>query len=68
MQVDETSGFKTKTILCMPIHNSTAEIMGVVQLLNKMDNTPFNANDENLFEVNIVQQIENITKVFFKFE
>lgn len=52
MQVDETSGFKTKTILCMPIQNSNGEIMGVVQLLNKMDNTPFNANDENLFEVN----------------
>ncbi|XP_028401446.1 dual 3',5'-cyclic-AMP and -GMP phosphodiesterase 11-like isoform X2 [Dendronephthya gigantea] len=48
--VDETSGFKTKTILCMPIHNSSGEILGVVQLLNKVDNTPFNANDENLFE------------------
>lgn len=48
--VDETSGFKTKTILCMPIQNSNGEILGVVQLLNKMDNTPFNPNDENLFE------------------
>ena len=54
-QVDETSGFQTKTILCMPIQNSNGEIMGVVQLLNKMDNTPFNANDENLFEVNTEQ-------------
>lgn len=50
-KVDETSGYKTKTILCMPIQNSNAEVLGVVQLLNKMDNTPFNANDENLFEV-----------------
>ena len=51
LKVDETSGFKTKTILCMPIHNSNGEILGVVQLLNKVDNTPFNANDENLFQV-----------------
>ena len=50
--MDETTGFKTKTVLCMPIQNSYGEIIGVVQLLNKMDNTPFNANDENLFEVN----------------
>ena len=35
----------------MPIHNSNGEILGVVQLLNKVDNTPFNANDENLFQV-----------------
>jgi hypothetical protein len=26
-------------------------IVGVVQLLNKMDGKPFNLNDENLFEV-----------------
>ncbi|XP_046852626.1 dual 3',5'-cyclic-AMP and -GMP phosphodiesterase 11-like isoform X2 [Xenia sp. Carnegie-2017] len=48
--VDEISGFTTKTILCMPILSCGGEILGVVQLLNKMDNTPFNTNDENLFE------------------
>ena len=48
--VDQGSGFKTKTILCMPIRNSNGDIIGVVQLLNKMDGKPFNMNDENLFE------------------
>jgi len=48
--VDGGSGFKTKTILCMPIKNSKEDIIGVVQLLNKMDGKPFNLNDENLFE------------------
>ncbi|XP_057313858.1 dual 3',5'-cyclic-AMP and -GMP phosphodiesterase 11-like isoform X2 [Hydractinia symbiolongicarpus] len=48
--VDGGSGFKTKTILCMPIKNSKGDIIGVVQLLNKMDGKPFNQNDENLFE------------------
>lgn len=51
VKVDEISGFTTKTILCMPILSCGGEILGVVQLLNKMDNTPFNTNDENLFEV-----------------
>jgi dual 3',5'-cyclic-AMP and -GMP phosphodiesterase 11 len=40
--VDGGSGFKTKTILCMPIKNSKGDIIGVVQLLNKMDGKPFN--------------------------
>ncbi|XP_066931106.1 dual 3',5'-cyclic-AMP and -GMP phosphodiesterase 11-like isoform X3 [Clytia hemisphaerica] len=48
--VDGGSGFKTRTILCMPIKNSKGDIIGVVQLLNKMDGKPFNPNDENLFE------------------
>jgi len=48
--VDGGSGFKTRTILCMPIKNSKGDIIGVVQLLNKMDGKPFNQNDENLFE------------------
>ncbi|XP_048589168.1 dual 3',5'-cyclic-AMP and -GMP phosphodiesterase 11 isoform X2 [Nematostella vectensis] len=49
-QVDQVSGFTTKTILCMPIKNASGDIIGVVQLLNKVDGTPFNKNDENLFE------------------
>lgn len=48
--VDGGSDFKTRTILCMPIRNSKSDIIGVVQLLNKMDGKPFNQNDENLFE------------------
>jgi len=48
--VDQGSSFKTKTILCMPIRNSKGDIIGVIQLLNKMDGKPFNMNDENLFE------------------
>jgi len=48
--VDQASGFVTKTILCMPIKNGREEIIGVVQLLNKLDATSFNKNDENLFE------------------
>nr|KAG5710172.1 hypothetical protein BaRGS_006691 [Batillaria attramentaria] len=47
---DQQTGFKTKSILCMPIKNVAGKVIGVIQLVNKMDNTTFNKNDENLFE------------------
>lgn len=51
MQVDTETGFVTKSILCMPIKNVAGKVIGVIQLVNKLDNTNFNKNDENLFEV-----------------
>ena len=45
------SGFKHKSILCMPIKNSCGKIIGVSQLVNKLNGNPFTTNDENLFEV-----------------
>ena len=50
-QVDEKTGFKTKSILCMPIKNAQNQVIGVCQFVNKLDGSPFNQNDENLFEV-----------------
>ncbi|XP_053393300.1 dual 3',5'-cyclic-AMP and -GMP phosphodiesterase 11-like isoform X3 [Mercenaria mercenaria] len=47
---DEKTGFRTKSILCMPIKNAEGRVMGVSQLINKKDGTPFTKNDENLFE------------------
>ena len=49
--MDKASSFKTKCILCMPIKNATGSVIGVAQLVNKLDGTQFNKNDENLFEV-----------------
>ena len=34
----------------MPIRNATGKILGVAQLVNKLNKQPFNKNDENLFE------------------
>ncbi|XP_018570600.1 dual 3',5'-cyclic-AMP and -GMP phosphodiesterase 11 isoform X2 [Anoplophora glabripennis] len=48
--VDEGTNFKHKTILCMPIKNSCAEIIGVIQLINKFNDLPFTKNDENFVE------------------
>ncbi|XP_014270796.1 dual 3',5'-cyclic-AMP and -GMP phosphodiesterase 11 isoform X2 [Halyomorpha halys] len=48
--VDEGTGFRHKTILCMPIKNSLGDIIGVIQLINKFDDLPFSKNDENFVE------------------
>lgn len=50
-QVDEETNYKTKSILCMPIKNAQGRVIGVAQLINKLDGTSFNKNDQNLFEV-----------------
>ena len=45
--VDTKTGYKTKTMLCMPIMNNNHEIIGAFQVLNKIDGV-FTKNDEDL--------------------
>ena len=45
--VDKETGYKTKTILCMPIKNIEQEIIGVFQVLNKITGY-FTEEDEDL--------------------
>ncbi|XP_076074511.1 dual 3',5'-cyclic-AMP and -GMP phosphodiesterase 11-like isoform X5 [Mytilus galloprovincialis] len=49
-KVDEETKYKTKSILCMPIKNAQGRVIGVAQLINKLDGSSFNKNDQNLFE------------------
>lgn len=46
-EVDTRTGYRTKTILCMPIMNNNKEIIGAIQVLNKIGGV-FTANDEDL--------------------
>lgn len=48
-EVDLQTGYKTKTILCMPIYNR-GSIIGVVQMVNKKTG-PFTKIDEQAFEM-----------------
>lgn len=48
--VDDDTGFRHRTILCMPIKNSLGQIVGVIQLVNKFDDLVFTKNDENFVE------------------
>lgn len=46
-EIDMQTGYKTKTILCMPIKNMKQEIIGAFQVLNKLDGE-FSEEDEDL--------------------
>ncbi|GIW43080.1 MAG: hypothetical protein KatS3mg077_0362 [Candidatus Binatia bacterium] len=43
--VDERTGYRTRSVLCVPIFSRKNEVVGVIQLLNKRDGT-FDAADE----------------------
>ena len=45
--MDQKSGYRTRSILCMPMTNPHGHIVGVVQTLNKKGG-PFTADDEHL--------------------
>ena len=45
--VDRLSGYRTRTILCMPVRNASGTTIGVMQCLNK-DDGAFNVEDEGL--------------------
>ncbi len=47
-EIDKKTGYKTKTILCMPMRNLNHEIVGVFQVLNKFGNEHFSTEDEDL--------------------
>jgi len=48
-EVDRRSGFKTRSILCLPIMNRSGVVFAVSQLLNRNDGQPFQQADEQKF-------------------
>lgn len=49
-EVDERPGYRTKSLLCMPIfYSSKQQVVAVVQLLNKAGDKPFDEEDEQRF-------------------
>ena len=50
--VDKVTGYKTKSMLCMPMKNKEGKIVGVFQLLNKKNASDglFTTDDESLIE------------------
>ena len=45
-EVDKKTGYRTQSILCMPVKNKKARIIGVTQVLNKKGG-PFTSRDED---------------------
>jgi adenylate cyclase len=59
--IDEETGFRTETVLCMPLYNRDGDIVGVTEVMNKKDGT-FDAEDEDLLRAlssQIVVALEN---------
>lgn len=48
-EADQNSGFRTRSMLCVPLRQD-GEIIGVIQVLNHTDGTPFDAEDLDAFE------------------
>ena len=46
-RVDRKTGFKTRSILCVPLY-SKEKMIGVIQVINKKDYLPFTKGDEEL--------------------
>jgi adenylate cyclase len=46
-EIDKRSGFRTRSVLCMPLRNEAGAITGVMQVLNKVGGV-FNEEDERL--------------------
>jgi len=46
-EVDLKFGYRTKSILAMPIHNRNGELFAVVQMLNRSDGQSFTEDDQN---------------------
>lgn len=60
-EVDRLSGYRTKTILCLPMKNREGKIIGVFQLLNKHTGA-FTTEDEQLlsaFSIHAAIAVEN---------
>ena len=47
-EVDKQTGYRTKSVLCVPMISLEGECVGVVQALNKVGDGPFTPEDEEL--------------------
>ena len=47
--VDRRTGYRTRSILSLPVKNVSGEVFAVAQLLNRCDGQPFDHDDEQRF-------------------
>ncbi|XP_053296727.1 dual 3',5'-cyclic-AMP and -GMP phosphodiesterase 11A [Pleuronectes platessa] len=53
-EADQFSDFHIRSVLCVPIWNSNHQIIGVAQVLNRLDRKPFYDADQRLFEAFVI--------------
>jgi len=49
-ETDAKTGYRTKTILCVPVRDSNGKTMAVLQAVNKVKGTVFTADDQMVLE------------------
>ena len=47
-EVDRRTGYRTRSILCAPVVDVGGRVVAVLQLLNRLDEAPFDEDDERL--------------------
>jgi putative ABC transport system ATP-binding protein len=47
--VDLRTGFRTRSVLCLPLHDRSGAVFAVTQLLNRHDGRPFDSTDEQRY-------------------
>ena len=47
--IDQRTGYRTRSVLCMPVKDSKQRVFAVAQLLNKTDGGAFTTDDEHKF-------------------
>ena len=47
-EFDKKTGYRTRSVLCVPMTNKEGERIGVIQVLNKKSDEPFNEEDQEL--------------------
>lgn len=47
-EIDILTGYRTKALLCMPIKDGTGDVVGVAQVINKLNGDRFTENDEKV--------------------
>ncbi|XP_037051573.1 dual 3',5'-cyclic-AMP and -GMP phosphodiesterase 11 isoform X1 [Bradysia coprophila] len=48
-EIDIQTGYRTKALLCMPIKDASGDVVGVAQVINKLNGERFTENDEKVF-------------------
>jgi len=49
-EIDKQTGYRTHSILCLPMTTSSGRLIGVIEVLNKGGGGPFDQEDEALLE------------------
>lgn len=65
--IDKKTGYRTRNILCMPILDYELEVIGVAQIMNKMDGgTEFSMEDEEviIYIFSKLFNLSNFTVIF----